>query len=69
MVELDERAYIPFFNCNKKDIALLYNELQLEHSLLPVTRSCENDQHPASHCNECWWCRERIWAFGYTDGL
>jgi 7-cyano-7-deazaguanine synthase in queuosine biosynthesis len=68
-LELDERAYIPFFNCNKKDIALLYNELQLEHSLLPVTRSCENDQHPASHCNECWWCRERIWAFGYTDGL
>ena len=61
---LDQRAYIPLFNCNKKDIARLYKFFNLEKSLLPVTRSCENDEHPSSHCGNCWWCHERIWAFG-----
>lgn len=64
-LSLDERAYIPLFNHDKKSIARLYRALDLEHSLLPVTRSCENDNHPGSHCGTCWWCRERIWAFGY----
>jgi hypothetical protein len=63
---IDERAYIPFFNHDKRDIARIYRTLGVEQSLLPVTRSCENDKHPGSHCGECWWCRERIWAFGYA---
>jgi len=61
---LDTRAYIPLFNHNKKDIAKLYKHLDLEKTLLPVTRSCETDEHPDSHCGKCWWCQERIWAFG-----
>lgn len=61
---LDARAYIPLFNHNKKDIAKLYKHFNLEKSLLPVTRSCENDNHTNSHCGKCWWCHERIWAFG-----
>jgi hypothetical protein len=61
---LDIRAYIPLFNHNKKDIATLYRHFGLEQILLPVTRSCENDSHPTSHCGTCWWCRERVWAFG-----
>lgn len=61
---LDTRAYIPLFNHNKKDIATLYKYFDLERSLLRVTRSCENDEHPNSHCGSCWWCCERIWAFG-----
>jgi hypothetical protein len=64
---LDERAYIPFFNHDKQDIAKLYRALGVEDTLLPVTRSCETDSHIGSHCGTCWWCRERRWAFGYVD--
>jgi hypothetical protein len=61
---LDSRAYIPLFNHNKKDVAKLYRFFDIERSLLPTTRSCENDDHIDSHCGNCWWCHERIWAFG-----
>lgn len=61
---LDTRVYIPLFNHNKKDIAKLYKLTDVEQSLLPITRSCENDDHSESHCGKCWWCDERIWAFG-----
>lgn len=61
---LDTRAYIPLYNHNKKDIAKLYRYFGLEQTLLPATRSCENDSHPDSHCGTCWWCHERVWAFG-----
>jgi len=64
-LRLDTRTYVPLRNHNKKDIARLYRVLDLEQSLLPVTRSCENDGHPDSHCGKCWWCQERIWAFGH----
>jgi len=63
-LKLDNRTYVPLRNHNKKDIARLYKSLDLEKSLLPVTRSCENDDHRDSHCGKCWWCQERIWAFG-----
>ena len=62
-LSLDSRVYIPLFNHNKKDIAKLYKFFDIEKSLLPVTRSCENDNHINSHCGNCWWCHERIWAF------
>lgn len=61
---LDERTYIPLRNYNKKDIAKIYEVLNLTGNLLPVTRSCEDDDHRESHCGKCWWCQERIWAFG-----
>ena len=63
-LSLDSRVYIPLFNHNKKDIAKLYRFFDIEKSLLVVTRSCENDNHTQSHCGNCWWCNERIWAFG-----
>lgn len=61
---LDTRAYVPLYNHNKKDIAKLYRHFGLEQTLLPVTRSCENDSHSVGHCGACWWCHERVWAFG-----
>lgn len=64
-LRLDERTYVPFRNLNKKDIARIYKALDLESRLLPVTRSCEDDDHRESHCGKCWWCQERIWAFGH----
>jgi hypothetical protein len=63
-LNLDTRAYVPLRNYNKKAVAQLYDLLGLKQSLLPVTRSCENDNHIDSHCGKCWWCQERIWAFG-----
>jgi len=63
-LKLDERAYIPWFNHNKKDIAKMYESLDLLDTLFPVTRSCEDDKHIGSHCGVCWWCEERLWAFG-----
>jgi hypothetical protein len=66
-LELDERAYIPLFNHNKRDVAKLYRFFDVESTLLPVTRSCENDRHLGSHCQKCWWCYERNWGFGYIE--
>jgi hypothetical protein len=62
---LDERVYVPLRNYNKKAVVELYQELELEKSLLTITRSCEDDDHIESHCMKCWWCQERIWAFGH----
>lgn len=64
---LDSRSYIPLFNHDKKDIAKLYRILNVESTLLPVTRSCENDKHIGSHCKNCWWCYERKYGFGYFE--
>ena len=35
------------------------------HELYKLTISCEsrNDIGPV-HCDDCWWCMERKWAFG-----
>lgn len=66
-VRSDKRIYVPFVNYNKKDIAKLYKAEGVEKELFPVSRSCENDDHPGSHCGKCWWCNERLWGFGYLE--
>jgi 7-cyano-7-deazaguanine synthase in queuosine biosynthesis len=45
----------------------LYRELAVEQELFPFTRSCETDAHTTGHCGHCWWCKERLWAFGYLE--
>ena len=64
---MDKRAYSPLINHNKKSVAKLYKALGVLDTLYPVTRSCETDEHPGSHCGKCWWCGERKWAFGYLE--
>jgi hypothetical protein len=59
-----QNEYSEYTKANKKDVAKLYRFFDIERSLLPTTRSCENDNHIESHCGNCWWCHERIWAFG-----
>jgi hypothetical protein len=56
--------YKPFFDINKKKIAQLYRENNLTESLFPLTRSCEKLGTVIGHCGQCWWCEERLWAFG-----
>lgn len=55
--------YIPFVNTTKQGLAALYTELALEE-LFPITRSCESRTVIDDHCGKCWWCKERVWAFG-----
>jgi 7-cyano-7-deazaguanine synthase in queuosine biosynthesis len=62
----DGKIYMPFANIDKKGIAKLYKELQVE-DLYAVTRSCESLTLIGGHCGQCWWCKERIWAFGKLE--
>ena len=57
----------PFFEINKKEIAKLYKEKNLLESLFPLTRSCEDKTFLDGHCGKCWWCEERLWAFGRLE--
>ena len=70
------RHYInPFFKVNKKWEAEVYKDFGLLDTLFPLTYSCEGDAKDTKthtwHCGntlpierQCWWCRERMWAFG-----
>jgi len=54
----------PFVNIDKKEIANLYKHYNLLDSLFPLTNSCGYHGPANSHCETCWFCRERLWAFG-----
>jgi hypothetical protein len=60
----------PFCNLDKRVIYEYYVRYNLVDSLFSLTRSCENEQEKLidpnneKHCEKCWWCLERHWAFG-----
>ena len=55
----------PWATVNKKFIAAQYKKLGIE-DLSNLTNSCVvSSQVP---CKECWWCKERYWAFDSYDG-
>jgi len=60
------KVIVPFININKKVVAELYKQEDLEE-IYPMTRSCESLTLREGHCGKCWWCKEREWAFGYID--
>ena len=62
----NDKLYYPFINTNKKGIADLYKKLDVE-DLYSYTRSCESPTLLTGHCGKCWWCKERIWAFGKLE--
>lgn len=66
-IEYEFLEYKPFFNITKKNIANLYKEHDLLDSLFPLTRSCEDRNYLQGHCGKCWWCEERLWAFGRLE--
>ena len=57
----------PFWQINKMFIADIYRQYNLINSLFPITWSCEGTVEGSCnftiHCEECWWCLERMWAF------
>ena len=57
------QSYSPFAKINKKEIAKICAEYNLEE-LVKLTVSCETIQPPRP-CKKCWWCNEKEWAFGY----
>lgn len=60
---IDGKFYMPWANINKSKIAEMYQHLDLTESVFPYTFSCVMST-TAEHCNDCWWCEERKWAFG-----
>lgn len=60
---LDIWHYQPFINHDKKRIAQLYKQYNLQ-DLAELTVSCEAEQSPRP-CKTCWWCKEKYWAFGF----
>lgn len=61
----DNRNYFfPMINHDKRDVASEYERLGIL-DLYERTRSCVLPATDFSkHCGECWWCAERLWAFG-----
>lgn len=55
----------PLSTVNKGFVAAQYKKLGIEE-LSNITNSCTTSS--ATPCKECWWCRERYWAFGSYDG-
>lgn len=53
----------PFINLDKKGIAELYKNHNLLDRLFPLTNSCGGHSPANTHCEKCWNCRERFWAF------
>jgi len=52
-------------NIDKKGVAELYETLGVMETLFPLTRSCEEHTMDfSSHCDDCWFCKERFWGFG-----
>jgi 7-cyano-7-deazaguanine synthase in queuosine biosynthesis len=62
----DKPLYTPFINVNKQALAKIYATLEIE-DLYSITRSCESLTLTTGHCGKCWWCKERIWGFGYLE--
>lgn len=59
-----ENRFSPLINIDKKGISELYKNLGVLDELFPITRSCEKRTEDfTSHCGECWFCKERFWAF------
>ena len=69
-IELDgtKKDRLPFYDINKKWIAEQYIKYDLMNDIYPYTISCTKfTKHRygyGSMCNNCFWCKERLWAFG-----
>lgn len=65
---LNGKFYSPFDVIDKSVIRTMYQKLGVINTLFPVTWSCERmDGITTHHCGNCWWCEERMWAFGKLE--
>ncbi len=60
--------YMPFAHSDKRTVFNLYKYYNLLDTLYPITWSCENNdqitQEDPVHCGVCYFCLERLYAFG-----
>jgi hypothetical protein len=54
-------------------IAEYYNKINFLKELFPLTRSCVRSDIKLTSgwtkpCEQCWWCKEKFWAFHKYDG-
>jgi len=68
----DKPFYCPFEFVDKRFVSDMYNRFGLMEELFPLTASCveyaKKTDYFTKPCKECWWCREKKWAFGMYDG-
>lgn len=59
--------YKPFVNVDKKFVADIYKQNNLMDTLFQQTRSCTGGRKETrgftKECGECFWCKEKQWAF------
>lgn len=64
-------TYKPFRNVDKKWIAGMYEKYDVMDWLYPWTQSCvgfaEDTEYFTKPCGKCFWCHEKLWAFGTYD--
>ena len=63
----------PLIKINKSVIASFYDDISfLKEKIFPLTHSCvgtaEKTDNSTKPCKNCWWCKEKYWAFGQYDG-
>ena len=63
--------YKPFRNVDKKWVYGMYKKFDLMETLYPYTQSCvgypEHTNYFTEPCKKCFWCHEKLWAFGTYD--
>ena len=69
----DTMQYVPFRNVDKRWVAQCYQDFDLWR-FYNNTISCERLRqtpdmlYSEEPCGHCWWCREKMMAFGMLDG-
>jgi len=68
----NKKYYFPLTLVDKRFVAEEYKKLNLMENLFPITASCiayaDKTDNFTKPCKECWWCKEKKWAFGMYDG-
>lgn len=62
----------PFENHDKKTIAAIFKKFDfLMNEIFPLTQSCTGNYKDTDYftkpCGKCYWCYEKLWAFGTLD--
>ena len=60
-------TYTPYANVDKKFVSAMFYTYNLMTDLFPITNSCVGTKTQTDYftkvCNECFWCKEKYWAF------
>ena len=64
------QSYAPFAEVAKDYVAQVYKDYNLM-DLFNMTASCianaKDTEYFTKPCKTCWWCKEKLWAFGCYD--